>query len=152
FMPLFLSSVDPYWNETWLERYLQILGLETDIIKAGGSSGFSGFDFFLAPYWASVYPRCGWGAHPYDPINAAVAAHRASEITTRDDEPHMYISAEGDCDSSERCWKPGGVSANNSTNKFQMMHPEIEDDAKAFGGSATYANGKHEPHEAYTWV
>jgi integrating conjugative element protein (TIGR03756 family) len=148
YMPLFLSKDDPFWIQSTVEGVLAstmgIIPTSTNRIK-GSSTGFGA----LPSYWAGVYPRCGWGNHPYDPINAAVAAHRASEIVTRTMQPHVYLATTGKCDN--RCWKPSSVVANNSNNKFQMFYPESESSAKPMGGKVTWANGKQEIHEAYSW-
>lgn len=151
-MPVYVSSWDMFWNHTWLERGLQIWGLEMEMIKATSSGGSGVVGFVLSPYWAPVYPRCGFGANPVDPINSAVSAHRAADIATRENEPHVYLEIDGDCDEEDhKCWNPEPVEANNDNNKFQMIYPKVETTAKPFGGSATWANGKHILHEAYTW-
>lgn len=153
-VPIYISSWDTFWNHTWLERGLQIWNMETDMIEAtssdGGGSGV--FGFAIAPYWAPVYPRCGFGANPVDPLNGAVSAHRAADIATREDEPHVYNEIDGDCDEEDhKCWNPDPVEANNPNNKFQMIYPDVETTAEPFGGKATWADGKHISHEAYTW-
>jgi integrating conjugative element protein (TIGR03756 family) len=144
--PHFLSSLDPAWSDPGVEQLLpqSLLGtlkIETSVWLPGVGHG----------YWAPVYPRCGWGAHPYDPINAAVAAHRASEIVTRKAQPHVYVPATGKCEN--RCWPPAPVKANETrANRFQMLAPSLEHSAHAFGGSATWANGKHKTRERYVWA
>lgn len=144
YFPLFLSKTDPFWIQSTVEGILaSTLGLiptATNRIKASNQ---------LKSYWAGVYPRCGWGNHPYDPINAAVAAHRASEIVTRTLQPHVYMPTSGKCDN--RCWKPPAVVANNDNNKFQMLYPVPETTAKPMGGKATWANGKQKIQESYSW-
>lgn len=143
-LPHFLSSFDPNWNDPGIERFFPQAILGTPKITTG----------VLAPivgdgYWAPLYPRCGWGAHPYDPINAAVAAHRAAEIVTRNAQPHIYLPATGNCEN--RCWRPDPVSIDGNDNRFQMIAPEIEYSHRTFGGPASWANGKHEPRESYLW-
>lgn len=115
----------------------------------GGEDNSVSMDGLMDGYWAPVYPRCGWGAHPYDPINGAVAAHRAADIVTREEEPHVYWPTDGDCD--HKCWKPGPVEEHNDDNRFQLLFPEVEDNARPFGGSPTWANGKNITHQTYTW-
>lgn len=147
-MPYFLSSHDPSWNEPGIEQlYPQsILGLPR--FKTGTGSWLSGL---LEGSWAPLYPRCGWGAHPYDPINAAVAAHRATEIVTRNAQPHIYLPLTGDCDN--RCWKPGPVNVNEGgDNRFQMLVPWVEDSTRILNGPATWANGKNITRESYMWT
>ena len=144
--PHFLSGFDPSWNDPGIERIFpqSILGspkIETSAWLPGIGQG----------YWAPLYPRCGWGAHPYDPINAAVAAHRASEIVTRNAQPHIYFPATGSCEN--RCWPPGPVTVNEGHhNRFQMLAPSLEKSTRIFGGSATWANGKHKTRESYLWA
>ncbi len=144
YMPLFLSRHDPFWMESTVEGILAstvgLLPTSGNVIKAE----------FLGSSWARVYPRCGWGNHPYDPINGAVAAHRVAEIVTRNLQPHVYQPAGGNC--GNRCWKPASVVANNNTNKFQMNYPKSENSASPMGGKASWANGKNKPEEAYAWT
>lgn len=140
-----------WWTRDSGGRLVMMICGGDDDADSGGSS----LDAILnsitrAGYWAPVYPRCGWGAHPYDPINAAVAAHRAADIVTRQDEPHIYWPTDGDCD--HKCWKPGPVTENtDDDNKFQMLFPVLEKSASPFGGSATWANGKSGSPEMYAW-
>lgn len=144
--PHFESSLDPSWNDPGIEQIFpqSILGIpkiETSAWLPGIGQG----------YWAPLYPRCGWGAHPYDPINAAVAAHRASEIVTRNAQPHIYLPATGSCEN--RCWPPDPVTVNEShDNRFQMLAPSLENSTRIFGGSATWANGKNKTRESYLWT
>jgi integrating conjugative element protein (TIGR03756 family) len=146
-MPHFLSGLDPNWNDPGIEQlYPQsILGIPT--IKAKDAGFMPGV---LAPYWAPVYPRCGWGAHPLDPINGAVAAFRASHILTNRASLHVHMPINSSC--GNRCWRPGPVKENSATdNKFQMIFPVVEDSGKAIGGSASWANGKNITEQAYVW-
>ena len=153
FVPLFESELDTFWIESTVEGILSTtFGLfrANNIIKSPSEiSGMPSIPGLPPSGWAQVYPRCGWGTHPYDPINAAVAAHRASEIVTRTVQPHIYLPASGRCDN--RCWKPGPVKANNDENKFQMNYPASEDSAKPFGGTVAWADDKNLSHETYTW-
>ncbi len=102
--------------------------------------------------WANVYPRCGWGTHPYDAINAAVAAHRAAEIVTRTGQFHLYVPPSSDC--GNRCWAPPEVEAGNTdTHKFQMLYPVEDHSGYAFGGSATWADGRNvDSKEGYVFA
>lgn len=147
-LPHFLSGLDPNWIDPGIEQlYPQsISGMPT--IK-GKDVGF--LPGFLDPYWAPVYPRCGWGAHPLDPVNGAVAAFRASHILTSRAALHVMVPATGKC--GNRCWKPETVKQNDSDeNKFQMIYPDMEEDAKMFGWSASkLADGKNVVNQAYMW-
>ena len=144
--PHFLSSLDPFWNDPSIEQIFPQSFFGLPKIETGNWLPVIG-----PGYWAPVYPRCGWGAHPYDPINAAVAAHRASEIVTRSGEPHVYFPVSGSCEN--RCWEPGPVTANEShDNRFQMLVPSLTHSTRAFGGSATWANGKNKTRESYLWA
>lgn len=144
--PYFESSLDPSWSDPGLEQLFpqSILGIpkiETDVWLPIVGQG----------YWAPLYPRCGWGAHPYDPINAAVAAHRASEIVTRSGQPHIYLPVTGSCEN--RCWPPDPVTVNEShDNRFQMLAPTLTYSTRIFGGSATWANRKNKTRESYLWA
>lgn len=143
-LPHFLSAEDPNWNDPGIEQLFpqSISGLPK--FKTGVWAPVVGDG-----YWAPLYPRCGWGAHPYDPINAAVAAHRAAEIVTRNAQPHIYLPATGSCEN--KCWKPGPVSLDDNDNRFQLVAPDVEKSHRKFGGSATWANGKHNTRESYLW-
>ncbi len=146
--PYFLSDLDPNWIDPGIEQiYPQsILGWPT--IKANDVKFLPGL---LDPYWAPVYPRCGWSAHPLDPVNGAVAAFRASHILTNRASLHVHIPPTGDC--GNRCWPPGAVKENSSTeNKFQLIFPDLEDTAKMLGGSASkLSNGRNTVQQAYAW-
>lgn len=142
YFPYFLSGNDPFWSSPSLEHFYPqaILGLPK--IKTNIPLG----------YWAPVYPRCGWGAHPYDAINAAVAAHRAASIVTGSLSAHIYISPGSNC--GKKCWPPQPVVENNLSNhKFQMVFPIAADSGMVMGGSATWANGKNKNlNEQYAWT
>ena len=149
-MPVFLSDLDPMWRDPTIERLFpqSMFGwprITTDPSKA---------DIPLVNgYWAPEYPRCGWGAHPYDAINAAVAAHRAAHIVTRKLQPHLYFSAKKDCARGEKCWPPSPVSSDEQRdNRFQMLYPVTDDSASAFGGSAKWAYGRSNDRETYMWT
>ncbi len=152
-MPLYLSGLDPFWKDPTIERLFPQSWLGMPKINTGqGDNLISGF---FGGYWAPEYPRCGWGAHPYDAINAAVAAHRATHIITRKVQPHLYnyIAAGGNCGSGEKCWPPKPVKANDKiNNRFQMLYPMQQTSAKAFGGSAKWANGKSNGYQTYLWT
>ena len=147
-MPHFMSGLDHNWIDPGIERLYPQSILGTPTIKGNDVSFLPGF---LDPYWAPVYPRCGWGAHPLDPVNGAVAAFRASHILTNRVALHVMVPATGSC--GNRCWKPGAVKENSSTdNKFQMIYPEFEDTAKMFGWSASkLADGRNVVNQAYMW-
>lgn len=149
-LPLFLSDTDPAWRSPRIERlYPQaLIGLP----KIKTHNHLPGL---LEGYWAPEYPRCAWGAHPYDAINAAVAAHRATHIVTRKNQPHVYstVIMKRQCGKGVKCWPPDPVSADNDKdNRFQMLYPVHQTDAKAFGGAATWANGKSNQYETYLWT
>ncbi len=146
--PHFVSGYDPNWNDPGLERlYPQsIFGYPQIKAKRVGGLSLGIFN----PYWAPVYPRCGWGIHPLDPINGAVAAFRASHILTNSTSLHVRVPISGDC--GNRCWEPGPVKENDaSENKFQMVFPVVEDSGKAIGGDTSWANGKAIIEQGYIW-
>lgn len=143
-LPHFLSSYDPNWNDPTIEQLYPESIKGDPKFKTGNWLPIIGDG-----YWAPLYPRCGWGAHPYDPINAAVAAHRAAEIVTRSVQPHVYWPAQGSCEN--KCWNPGPVSIGGNDNRFQMIKPDLTYSHSTFGGSAAWANGKNISRESYTW-
>ena len=143
-LPHFLSSIDPNWHDPTIEQLYPASVAGTPKITTGNWLPILGDG-----YWAPLFPRCGWGAHPYDPINAAVAAHRAAEIVTRAGQPHVYLPASGSC--GNRCWRPGPVSIGGNDNRFQMIAPVSSNSHSTFGGSATWANGKQNINESYAW-
>lgn len=145
-VPIFLSGLDPAWNDPAVERLYPQSAIGLPKFKTGITLPLLGDG-----YWAPLYPRCGWGAHPYDAVNAAVAAHRASEIVTRTTQPHVYTSAQGKCKS--KCWAPDPVDVNeHHDNRFQMLAPNMEMNTKSFEGPVTWANGKTTLRESYTWT
>lgn len=103
--------------------------------------------------WANIYPRCGWGIHPYDAINAAVAAHRAAEILTDTTKTsHVMVPIGRNC--GEKCWPPGKVETGKiSTHKFQPLYPIYETRGMVFGGDAAWANGRNrDSKESYVYA
>lgn len=146
-MPHFLSSQDPSWRDPGIEQIFPQSILGYPRFKTGTGSRLG----LLEGSWAPLYPRCGWGAHPLDPINAAVAAHRAADIVTRNAQPHIYLPLTGNCDN--RCWKPGPVNVNDGAdNRFQLLVPWVEKSTMVLNGPATWANGKHRTRESYMWT
>lgn len=146
-MPHFLSSYDPSWHDPGIEQLYPQSILGYPRFKTGTGSWLG----LMEGSWAPLYPRCGWGAHPLDPINAAVAAHRAADIVTRRAQPHVYLPLTGNCDN--RCWKPGAVNVNNgSDNRFQMLVPSMTKSTAVLNGPASWANGKHKSRESYMWT
>ncbi|HEX7763800.1 MAG TPA: TraU family protein [Cellvibrio sp.] len=143
-LPHFLSSFDPNWNDPGIEQIFPQSIFGTPKITTGNWLPILGDG-----YWAPLYPRCGWGAHPYDAINAAVAAHRAAEIVTRDLQPHVYLPANGSCEN--RCWRPDPVSIGGNDNRFQQVAPWVENSHMTFGGPASWANGRRKNRESYMW-
>lgn len=141
YFPYFLSSLDNSWSDPSLENFFPQAIFGFPKIKTNLPLG----------YWAPVYPRCGWGVHPYDAINGAVAAHRAAAITTSNLAPHIYIQPGTNC--GNRCWGPSAVTEGNTNNhKFQMIFPKTANSGMAMGGSAAWANGKNvDGDEGYAW-
>jgi integrating conjugative element protein (TIGR03756 family) len=141
YFPYFLSEFDKSWRDPGLENFFPQAIFGFPKIKTNVPLG----------YWAPVYPRCGWGAHPYDAINGAVAAHRAAAITTSNLAPHIYLQPSTDC--GNRCWGPSTVTEGNINNhKFQMIFPKAETKGRVMGGSAKWANGKNvNSDEGYAW-
>lgn len=141
YFPYFLSGIDDSWSDPGLENFFPQAILGFPKIKTNLPLG----------YWAPVYPRCGWGNHPYDAINGAVAAHRAAAVTTSNFAPHIYIQPGTNC--GNRCWGPSAVTEGNSSNhKFQMIFPKASTNGRAMGGSASWANGKNvDGDEGYAW-
>lgn len=145
-LPFFLSSTDPMWNDPTAEQLFpqSMLGWP----KFNTNTGLPGL---ADGYWAPLYPRCGWGAHPYDPINAAVAAHRAGEIVTRPAQPHVYFPVSGSCEN--KCWPPSPLTVNeHHDNRFQMLSPSKAMSTRTFDGSVTWANGKNISRQSYLWA
>lgn len=144
-IPYFLSANDPAWNDPTVERLFpqSMTGMPKFQTGIGGA--------LMPGYWAPLYPRCGWGAHPLDAINAAVAAHRASEIITRTRQPHVYVPVTGSCEN--KCWKPKPVTVNERhDNRFQMLAPDRTSSTRVFSGPVTWANGKTSAKDSYTWT
>lgn len=144
YFPYFLSGLDSAWSDPDVEVFL---GSIFGIIRAPKIT-----TNWPLGYWANVYPRCGWGSHPYDAINGAVAAHRAAAVTTSNFAPHIYIQPSTDC--GNRCWPPKPVEENNANNhQFQMIFPDAATNSRVMGGSATWANGKNiNGDEGYAWT
>lgn len=141
YFPYYLSGVDKPWRNPDIENLFPQSWLGLPKISTNLPLG----------YWASVYPRCGWGTHPYDAINAAVAAHRAAAITTSQLAPHVYIRPNTNC--GNRCWGPATVTQGNRKNhQFQMLFPKKSTSGMVMGGSARWANGKNAKlDEGYVW-
>ena len=140
FYPYYFSSLDTFWNAPSFEHLFPQAIFASPKIETNWPLG----------YWAQVYPLSGWGSHPYDPINAAVAAHRAAMIVVNN-ELHVHLDPGKKC--GNKCWPPGDIKTNQlSTHKFQMVFPVVEDKGMVMGGSATWANGKNKAlDEGYVW-
>jgi integrating conjugative element protein (TIGR03756 family) len=140
YFPYFLSGIDTFWRSPSIEHFYPQAILGYPKIETNWPLG----------YWAQVYPLCGWGSHPYDAINAAVAAHRAAAIVTGNG-VHVYMPPGSSC--GNRCWAPGEIKEGKlSTHKFQMVFPVVADTGMVMGGAATWANGKNKNlDEGYAW-
>lgn len=144
FTPYFLSGYDPFWSNPIIERFFPeaFFGepkIETEIRGP-----------IIGGYWGRTYPRNGWGVHPFEAINGAVAAHRAAHIVTRTSQIHFYQNPGDDC--GNRCWAPEGIIENDArSHKFQMVAPVAETTGQPFGGQASWANGKGHLKEKYVF-
>jgi integrating conjugative element protein (TIGR03756 family) len=141
YFPYFLSGVDPFWNAPKLEHFYPQALLGYPKIKTD----------WLLGYWAQIFPLCGWGSHPFDAINAAVAAHRAGVIVTGNN-LHVFLPPGSNC--GKKCWPPKEIKEHAlSTHKFQMVFPVKTDKGTVMGGSAAWANGKNKAlDEGYAWA
>lgn len=148
--PYFLSGLDPSWSKPDTERLYPQSWVGIPAIKSNKTLGIIGGQ------WAQVYPRTGWGAHPTDVINGAVAAHRAAHIVSRKGQPHIYQPADGGCSPHMKCWPPGQLETNENKGRngylFQMVSPKEDSTAKAFGGDANnWIAKRYSSNESYVW-
>ena len=148
--PYFLSELDPAWSSPDIERLYPQSWLGIPAIQSNSSLGVFGGQ------WAQVYPRTGWGAHPTDVVNGAVAAHRASHLTSRKSQPHIYTPADGGCGPGVKCWPPGQLETNENKGRngylFQMVSPKEDNTAEALGGNAVdWIKGRSSLDEQYVW-
>jgi len=94
--------------------------------------------------WANVYPRQGHVHQHHDVLAAAVAAQRAVDIATREDQPHVYQPV------------PGIQPSNERTDEWQMIYPRTEQRCESFGQDPDYWEGRENSSGAseggYGWV
>ena len=90
--------------------------------------------------WGSVYPRHGFVTAVEAPKAAAVAAQRAIDIATREQQPHVYFKV--DIEESDE-----------KTDRWQMISPVIDDECAPFGVvSEDYSPGRVAEDEAYGFL
>ena len=86
FFPYFISELDTFgWR--W--------GVVDALYLASYIPGLQEIGHFPFNTWGNVYPRTGWGIQSDEPKAAAVVAHRAGDIITRDAQPHIYYPLTG---------------------------------------------------------
>ena len=93
--------------------------------------------------WGSVKPRTGWVLQEYDTFAAAVAAQRAIDVTTRSNQPHVYVKA------------PGVEESDENEDKWGMISPKLEPNyCTAFGKDLFYYIDREAPKadEGYGWI
>jgi integrating conjugative element protein (TIGR03756 family) len=137
-LPHYVSKHDPAWSEAIVEQYYPeaILGYPRQSA--------------LPEFWGPIYPRTGWNSLPFDALSALVTAERASEIVTGAPSLHVYVPPGNDC--GDKCWPPPPVYVGDTNNRFQMIYPKVEDDAKTLPRHGKWSRGMEVTDQRYSWV
>lgn len=123
FMPYYLSSLDFFaWRMGVPEMmYPEALTPGMREIRAGGDT------------WGNIYPRAGAVTQVHDYKAAAVAAHRAADVFTRNGQPHIYLPIAQNDNPSNGQWFPKPVEEGKSkTHKWQQLSPEMSQSCSVF--------------------
>mgnify|MGYP005840711029 CR=1 FL=1 len=101
--------------------------------------------------FGNLWPRTGWTVHAEDPKSAALAAQRAADLVTSDEQAaRVYQSVSHDCGTG--CWAPPPVKENDaSTHRWQMLTPVKQSGTEIFGQQTGWARGKYTGSEQYAW-
>ena len=113
-VPYFLSTLDPTWRWPIIELPWSLRNI-LRTVSLGTAS------------WGNVYPRIGFTNQGHDYKNGALTAQRAADITTRDNQPHVYIPMTEDEQPQLGKWPPGPViEGDESTHTWQQLIPAAE--------------------------
>lgn len=119
--PYFISSLDSLgwrWSIPDMFNLASYIPYQRDI-RDGGA------------FWGSVYPRSGFVLQPHDYKAAAVAAQRAGDIVTREDQGHIYDDMLAD--KEDGWWPPEELTeGDDSTGDWQRLLPEAETGCAVF--------------------
>jgi integrating conjugative element protein (TIGR03756 family) len=115
--------------------------------------------------WGQIYPRSGFGTQT-DPVKqAAVAAQRAADVTTRRGQPHIYTVLGSGSDryrythqSNQEVWTPGALKEDSvHFGRWQMVSPKLGKHCTLFGRNDTisvtgWGGGKVAGNGSYSWI
>jgi integrating conjugative element protein (TIGR03756 family) len=98
--------------------------------------------------WGNIYPRSGF-LHQTDDYKAgALIAQRAGDITTRDGQPHVYLSMLAQTE--DGYWPAGELMEGDaSTGKWQELTPTLSQTCAVFPNSGPQVQAED---EAYAWA
>ena len=100
--------------------------------------------------WGHVYPRAGSIGTTDDPKAAAVAAQRAADFITRQDQPHVYLPSVGRARGGY--WPASPVLENTDNHRWQMLTPVRSNRCEIFGASGNWSGGKADMRGNYAWI
>lgn len=99
----------------------------------------------LGNMWGSVYPRQGFLVQTDDFKAAAVMAQRASDVITRNGQPHVYLPLTPA--PREGYWPPRPIVENDtSSHKWQLLYPQVQPTCAIFPSDPLQS-----PDSGYAW-
>lgn len=100
--------------------------------------------------WGHVYPRAGSIGTTDDPKAAAVAAQRAADFITRQNQPHVYLPSVGRARGGY--WPASPVLENTENHQWQMLTPLRSNRCEIFGAGGNWSGGKVDTRGNYAWI
>lgn len=114
--PYFLSNFDYFWRDPILETPQTLLNFFQTVGHKTGP--------FTTSLWGHVFPRIGLVQNGHDYKAGAVAAQRAANIVTQENQPHVYLSVIEDT-LQQGYWPPGtAIAGDEKTAKWQQLLPK----------------------------
>ena len=119
-------------------------GIAEQLYPATWTPGARPIGRFPGGLWGTVHPRQGHVRQYHDVLAGAVAAQRAVDIATRSGQPHLYVPV------------PGIPESDETTDRWQMLHPANDHQCTTFGQEKNYFRGRENvagPGEGgYGWL
>jgi integrating conjugative element protein (TIGR03756 family) len=161
----YLSSTDMYCPSEATPFYLYFSsGLDAWAWRLGLTEQFYFYNFLpgirvvgagYQQQWGPVFPRTGFILQKDDAKAAAVIAQRVGNIVTQDQQPHLYMSFDGN--NYNRTWLPGELVENDAdTGVWQMLAPKMDEQCYVFGendvATTPWSEGRHTEDNRYAFA
>ena len=94
--------------------------------------------------WGGLHPRVGFIKSEHPARAAAVAAQRSVDIMTKKRQPHVYLLQN----------RPKGPTfpSDYKTDKWQMVHPQMDNTCYSFGSATDYVTERVDSKEEYVFL